>query len=404
MLKKNDTIQFILIILMLIGLFSSRALLSVTSVGVLLFFLNGKKDKKTLQITVTASLLLIAPVVSSFFFSTDKQQWWRVVAEKMPLLSLGLGFSYLDISLKRYKQLSWFLSAFVFIGTIYTSTYYVTHFHQVNEAYLQASVLPTLLDSNHIHFSWLVVLTILLILKIQSHASDSERKVSLALIIWFIFFLHLLAAKTGLILLYLVFFILLISFFKRNPKKIISFLVIAFFIIAAALTFIPTFQNRIKFIRWDLENYSTGNFLPGLSDGNRWLSIKAGYFVFQQHPLTGTGFGDIKKDTDQFIQSTQPQIPVEERFLPLNQWIIYAAGSGIIGILFFTAGIILFLLLLIKTKNIFSNLTALVLIGPLFIDDTLETQFGIFIFIFFIFWMRYSFISGHKDKQLNDGK
>ena len=68
-----------------------------------------------------------------------------------------------------------------------------------------------------------------------------------------------------------------------------------------------------------------------------------------------------------------------ERFLPTNQWLIYSAGSGLLGVLCFSIGLIL-LLQPLFSKNIFSVVLITVLILPLITDDSFEGQFGVSVF------------------------
>jgi hypothetical protein len=125
--------------------------------------------------------------------------------------------------------------------------------------------------------------------------------------------------------------------------------------------------------------------MPGYNDAARWQSIKAGYRITKENPLTGVGFGDILSSVDQWHKTNHPESFAYERFLPANEWLVYGAGSGWPGLICFTAGLFL-LLYTTTTKNIWSILLSLTSFIPFLIDDTFEGQYGVVILAFIAFF------------------
>jgi O-antigen ligase len=180
--------------------------------------------------------------------------------------------------------------------------------------------------------------------------------------------------------------------YKQGSHKIPA-LVILFLLIAApfaAYKFSPTFKNRIDYIRYDYSYYSQGNYIEGLSDGNRVLSVKAGLSVFTNNIFTGAGFGDVKQQTNEWYDANHPQMKEYERMLPSSEWLLYACAGGILAaIIFITA-----LLLLFFYKSMIHDISwwIFITICSLFFlyEVSLEGQFGVFVFVFFLWWWRQS--------------
>jgi O-antigen ligase len=378
----------LMVIIMMTSLFVSRALLSISSVAIVAFSLFNINEKRLKQLFV-ATALIILPVVVSGLWSDNKEEWWRALEVKVPLIAVGLGIAAATISLKEWRMVVLILLAFVTLGTLWSTYQLIANYNSVLANYLKAKVTPTPLDDDHIRFSWLVVLTCLLSIKsLANTSSKSIRTLIVITVCWLVIYLHILAAKTGLICLYISALILTINYIIEKKKWLVGGIALAAIItfpIVAVLT-IPTLRNRFQYVVYDFNNYSKGNFIPGLSDGARVLSLKAGWSITKHHPLTGVGFGDMKAAVRDWHQTYQPTSFEYEKFLPLNEWLFYGTGSGLFGIISFTVGIPMLLSMIWKT-GIIEKAIAVVLLIPLITDDTLESQFGVVIFIFVLMWL-----------------
>jgi hypothetical protein len=63
-----------------------------------------------------------------------------------------------------------------------------------------------------------------------------------------------------------------------------------------------------------------GNYTEGLSDAPRVLSFKAGGSIVQQHPLLGTGAGDVLHDAEEWYAEHAGFLKPYERLLPSNEY------------------------------------------------------------------------------------
>jgi O-antigen ligase len=388
---------------MFTGLLISRAVLSM---ALILFVVNGivagKEKIKTIfndRLYISMLLLFSVPLVTGLW-STDIKSWWRATEVKLPLVLLPIGFAALSgIKKEHYEWLSRLFILLMLCGTFWSMAQYISNSDTIDESYLRAKVIPTPFDRNHIYFSFTLTVAVLVLYKLFSQAAKRSWKILYIIIIaWFAVYLHILAAKTGLLFFYLTAAVIIIKIifqnilYKQGSHKIPA-LVILFLLIAApfaAYKFSPTFKNRIDYIRYDYSYYSQGNYIEGLSDGNRVLSVKAGLSVFTNNIFTGAGFGDVKQQTNEWYDANHPQMKEYERMLPSSEWLLYACAGGILAaIIFITA-----LLLLFFYKSMIHDISwwIFITICSLFFlyEVSLEGQFGVFVFVFFLWWWRQS--------------
>ena len=374
------------IILLLIAFFTSRAALSFISALTILLLFKKDFDKKIIKQFFIASTFIIAPVAVSGLWSSNINEWWQLFINKLLLITIGAGILSLQLSFKQIKIIIWVLTVLVLLASGWSIWQYIINKQLIEQSYLVAKVIPVWLDDDHIRFSWLIVLTIILMcwqLNIQSNSIEKIFGYTTLLLLFA--FLHFMAARTGLLCLYVALIVFFFYFlWKRKTRKYaITFFIATTTIIILAFYTLPTLKNRMQYVVWDVKQFTNNNYLQGSADGGRWLSIKAGFNVGVMKPFAGVGFGDIRNETFKWYDVYYPNTLATERFLPHSEWMVYFAGSGLMGMIFFTIGLWLLYNYFFK-KNIFSFAVAVVLLIPLITDDTLEGQYGITIFSFVI--------------------
>lgn len=377
------------LVLVCAGLVFSRAILSIASVLVLVPLFFSLTDRKLNEKILVAVGLLLLPVLVSGFWSDDLLEWWNTVSVRIPLLTM-LGCFAVSLPRKRWLLVAGVYLAAVALGCIWSLLQYALDPIAIQESYLRAKVLPTLADKDHVRFSWMVAIAILLCVRCYAFVQvNIYRNVLLILAAFFVVYLHILAAKTGLLCLYACVFLywLHLLFVRRQWKK--GLIILAAVIIAAAIAYqtLPTLRNRVQYIRYDFSFYSKGVFEPGLNDAPRLLSIKAGYDLMRENPVKGVGFGDIRSSIHAWHDQHHPQSLSYERFLPANEWMVYGAGGGWPGMLCFTAGLLL-LLYTTASRKIISVLLSVTAFIPFVTDDTLEGQLGVVILGFIAFFVQ----------------
>ena len=381
------------LLLLFAGLLLSRALVSFASVMIVVPFLFERKIHVFQKEYLLAIALIIAPVLISGLWSDDKTLWWNSLSVKLPLLTMMLGISAVYISVERWRKLSYAYIIIVSLGCAWSAGQYLLNASAIEASYLKAKVLPTPADEDYVRFSWMVAIAIFLGFK--NFLAETEKRVQfiiLILILCLVIYLHILAAKTGLLCLYsgAVIYLLHLFFIEKKWKSALFVILLISATILIAYSILPTLRNRVQYVLYDFSLYSSGSTAPGYNDAARWLSLKAGYAITKEHPLTGVGFGDILASVEHWHAKKNPAGFGYERFRPACEWLVYSAGSGLLGMFCFSAGIFLLLF-----RNHSNSLLSLILpitgLLPLLTDDTLEGQFGVILLAFIVFFGQQKF-------------
>ena len=273
------------------------------------------------------------------------------------------------------------------IGCTWSIWHYIADPASMEAAYLKAKVLPTPTDNDHIRFSWMVVTAILLGIHCLEYIRRWQRFILIVLMLLLTAYLHLLAARTGLICLYAAIFTCCCYqlFIRKKWKTGLLIIIVAIAAAWVAYQTMPTLRNRVQYVLYDLQINNSQNPSPGYNDGARMLSIRAGYELAKENPSAGVGFGDLRAAINNWHEQHHPESLAYERFLPANEWMVYAAASGWPGMICFTAG--LFLLLYNCTRrNMVSIALSVSAIIPFIADDSLEGQSGVILLSFIVFF------------------
>jgi O-antigen ligase len=384
------------IALMLLGLFQGRALVSIGMFVLAAMVLITPVALTLVQLRrqwwVWGLLLLFAVPLVSGLWSTDGAEWWARCRVKLPLLLLPLVFVTMIVQRQAYVWLGVLYVALLTIGSQWSMEQYFANKTGTNEAYLRAGVIPTLFDNDHVRFSWAVVIGILLVVKMVWLEKIVHygwvRWLLNGMALWLIVFLHILSAKTGLLCLYLSAFIIGIFFIIRMRKRWLGIALLLGLAAAPVVAYytVPTFRNRVHYIRYDFGHYSQGNFKPWFPDGTRVLSLKAGKEIIEKNKWTGVGYGDVWGEMNRWYDKHYPDIKGENRLYPGGQWMMYGAGAGLPAMLVFVVSVLL--PLFNKAMRYDASWWALNA-SACFIflyEVNLESQFGVFLYAFFILW------------------
>ncbi|MEO6613059.1 MAG: O-antigen ligase family protein [Chitinophagaceae bacterium] len=396
---RRTPVIFGLLVCMLVSLFFSRALLSIsmmTFVAVSFFHPAVKEQFRqffTSPLLWGMSLLFFVPLLSGLW-SNNQQAWLETLQVKLPLLFLPLAFAApFNFSAKQGEGLAYVFIGTVTVATIWSLFHYAANPTAVNEGYLKAKMLLTPLENDHVRFSWMVSVAILTAMAML-YAKRSSRIVLLLLsfvLLWLIVFLHLLAARTGLFSFYII--LLVVSgwliYKKMKWRYGISLLALLIALPFLAYQFMPTFKNRVKYFNYDLGYLKKTNYLPGANDAVRVISLKAGYGIIKEYPAKGVGFGDVFTETKKWYNIHYPQMVEQDRIYPSSEWLIYGAACGIGGLLVFSVIMIIPFFVRTHTGLAWVILNLIAAAGFLF-DIGLEVQFGVFIYSFVILcWWKY---------------
>ncbi len=376
---------------MLLGLLCSRALLSMSMIVLIaggLLQINQQKPTVFLKhpLVWMGAMLFFIPFISGWW-SDDLEEWWRRCQKKLPLFLLPIAFlCYPALRKQHFIRLSWLFIVLIAVGCCWSIGQYMADYQTITEGYLRAKVIPTPFDNNHHWFSYAVVIAILLLVDLPKlNSNTSGKAVTYLSVLFFISYLHVLAAKTGLACLYLAIAIRIIAwlFQPAERKKAIVLLLVLILAPVVAYFTIPTFKNRIQYIRYDVNEMLKGNQTRELNDGARLRSIKAGWAIYQTDKIKGVGMGDMMPLTQEWYNKIQPPLQPWERLMPSSEWMIYPMSAGIAGwIAIALAAILPFFAL----KSITGKTIACLSVFICTYDTPLESQFSVMIFSFPLLW------------------
>lgn len=391
--RTRQNILFLTLLAMELCLFVSRASLSMAMGAFLAATLVYRDIGGQLRTFVRSpllagmALLFLVPLVSGLW-SADKDTWLDVLRVKLPLLLFPLAFAGAwQLSPKQWRYVGYTFLLLLLVTSAASFVFYLQNLQAVHEGYLKAKVITTPLENDHVRYSWLVACGALLCL-FMIHKREAPRlnAVFAVLGLWFTVFLHVLAARTGVLALYIVLltYIGWIAFRKSKRAGLMGIGVLVALPLVAWLA-LPTFQNRIAYFLYDIGHVKEQVYLPGSNDGNRARSLRAGWSILQQHPL-GVGAGDVQHEANRWYEAHVPGIVPVDQIYPSSEWLVYGAMAGWIGVIVFTAVMLLPLFLKGVKHRLFWVLLNGITAFSLLFDVGLEVQYGVFLYAFLVLW------------------
>jgi hypothetical protein len=178
-----------------------------------------------------------------------------------------------------------------------------------------------------------------------------------------------------------VFYLLLMV---KKSKWVTRLIIVLIAMPIAAWFLFPTFQNRIRYNLYDISNAVENRYIPGASDGNRIVSLKAGCYILKEHPF-GVGTDVIDK-AYQWYDENLPQMPDNQKLDPSSEPLMYAGFAGWIGLILFGAIMLAPFFQKVKRNYFFWLALNFAMAFSLLFDIGLEVQFGVFIYAFVVLW------------------
>jgi O-antigen ligase len=240
--------------------------------------------------------------------------------------------------------------------------------------------------NDHIAFSTAVAVSVAWIVYYLPSIPVRWERIALGILAAFFgVYLHVLAAKTGLIALYIFLFGLIIHQSRRNLKMGMLFFILLIASFMAAVALVPTLRERLTYSYVTWRSYRMGERHGIYSDANRIISYNVALRSIAAHPLAGSGAGDVLHDMRDGYQKWYPEVPAEEVLWPHNQWLTCAMAAGIPAALLFTLWLVAPLRRIKRGREgAFFLIVWTMLLVPLMVDPFLEVQFGVAVFLIFL--------------------
>ncbi|MEI8279837.1 MAG: O-antigen ligase family protein [Bacteroidota bacterium] len=333
----------------------------------------------------------------SYFWSDNIPFWGDRLQVKLPFLILPLAFAFLPgFSLKQLRIFT-VCVAFVLLGGVaYSLSFYLKDPGSFLAEYKVSHVIPTPAKNDHIRFSLTIALFTIWCVGFWPHLVSRAIKWFIGIIIAiFSIYIHILAAKSGLLVWYFSAAAFCSYLIYKKQSRIIGISVTTGMIVATflAISFIPTLKERIGYMHYTYNVYNQGNVSGDYGDIGRIVSYDIALKEIKEHPVIGVGAGDILDAMKQGYDKWYPQIKDEQRLVPHNEFMTVALGCGIPTAILFLIWVLAPLSLVKRGRqSFFFFITWMGLLLSLMVEPMLEVQFGVFVYLFFLLWQRHTLL------------
>ena len=351
----HRSLFFFLLLLFIACIFFSKYILSLSIFGLLALCFVKIDFNKTVKIKWRNTLVSgfssmirnpILMAVSLTFFLTllsgiisdNSKSWLHMIKMHLPFLAIPFVFvNHHHISKNEFKWLHYFFIICCLISSAIVSIQYGLNFDSITEGIGKGKSLPV--PHSPPHYSILISFGFLSgLLSLGAEKEKINRiLISLACILLFLF-LHFLAARAGLLAVYLgllVFGIQKVYLKQRWAFGVTLLVLVGLFPILAYYT-IQGFQKKVDYTIYDAKMRLKGEG-QSYSDSERLMSIQAGLQVFKKYPLLGSGVGDLKPAMERAYDKLDFEISLNKN--PHNQFVYMLAGYGLIGLAIFLVSI-----------------------------------------------------------------
>ena len=329
---------------LIVGLFFSRALISIATV---LLFVNAlfNKDIKANFLrywnnkpALAFSLIFLLAIFSGLFSenTTTWFEWVRIKATYFILPFAILGIPALHK--KQYYGLLYFFFFVTIVACLWWGGNYYLNFTEYTDAYGRGGSMET--GIIYVRFSLFTAFGIVIggFLWWEKFVLRYKwERILIAIGTVFLFvFLHILAVRTGLFALYNTLFLTVCYWIVKQRKWLIGglALVAMFAFPVVAYQTVPSLKKKIEYMRYDLELYFRNDSKAMTSDYRRLISIENGIRVGKENSvLVGSGIGDLRDEMNRLYDLERPNI--DKKLLPHNQWIFIFAAYGLVGLVVF---------------------------------------------------------------------
>lgn len=389
---------------MLVGFLTSRVLLSAATVAFGVNALIGTKPSDWFKNKWwVVGLIWVGIYVISGLWSNNIPQWSERVSVKLPIVILPLAFAMLPrFSVRQLRFFTISCAIIFFCSMLYSLSFLLADPAYYIDQYRVSKVLPTPAEHDYIRYSLSIALFIVWCIYILKYFKKSAVK-------WFIrvtiillsLYIHVIAVKTGILVLYLfVFMYALYYTFSRKPFTGLIILALIILSPVVAYKYIPTFEQKIDYFEYSWKVFGEGRYDSDYSDIGRLVSYDIALKLLPDYWVAGTGMGDMHDVMRTGYQKWHPNVPEYQQLKPHNQFLIVALGCGIPALFVFIFWIFYPLKWVRKSRDGFFMFAFWVLMFvPLMVEPFLELQFGIYLYLFYILLMAHSvrnFDESHK--------
>lgn len=395
------------------------------TMGVSLFLPVFPKAVPPVIVLMTLSWLIDAPFVRNFRLVVKERERWLLVSfsllyfiyliclsysenlkygvedleTKLSLLIFPVILSTQDREILTRKEGFRILISFVsgcFIGSLLLlgHSWYNEAWNKIPEAFYYGN-LSWFFHSTYLSMYLVFAVAIIawMIIFRKRRLKPIVKILLLVLSIYFLLLIVLLSSKAGLISLIVVslFFSSILIIKKRNWITGVTILITSLLTLYLGLLFFPLASLRIITAR---RSVSQANVLKSSrveSTAERIHIWRAGWEIVKEHPLTGTGTGDVKDELLIKYRKNNIKPAYEKRLNAHNQYLQTFIATGIFGFLALLLMIFLPVISSFRREQFLYLIFLLIFALNIMFESMLEVQAGVVFYAFFnsfLFWTR----------------
>lgn len=397
LLKSYEYRLYFLVCFTIVGLVSSRAVMSIGVVALfanllLDFALNPQNLKTAVPNFIqqkklfSLSFIFFACLVA-LSYSSQKTIGFNFLLNKLPLLVIPLAFS----NLKNFGQAAYQFLLQFFVATLLLSSFVVLYYYFQDSAQANNSIKmgkAIWVPFNHIRYNVMLVfafITSIYLLSITNKEQIFKRILYFTTALYLFILIHFLSVRSGLLVLYISLLVSLLYYVFSQKKYLLASVALLGMVLLPILSYhyIESFRNKINYSKYDYQQFKANN-ISGNSDSRRIVSYQVAWQLIKGNMPFGLGTGSLQTEMNSYYSKHFPELKTEDRIAPHNQYMFTLLDYGVLGLLALLATIFYPILALKnRSKNSLYVLFWLCCTIPLLIDISLEMQIGITFFALF---------------------
>lgn len=260
--------------------------------------------------------------------------------------------------------------------------HYAQHRAFYDQMVLESKPIPLYSNVYHIEFAVMVGVVVLLMLYgLLNHRIESKesRRWLMAALLVLVVCMHVLGARTGLVMLYLGGGLMAVQYARNRPKWLLRGSVIGL-VLSLGLLMLPSVQNRMNNTWVDLKTTFSGGDVTHQSFGQRWVAWNTACALLGKGEMVYGGYG---VGTDEVMKTAYDQGGVElaerHRIGVHNQWLEGALQSGWISMALILCAGFLALMNVKSGQPVNGSAVWLALVVAMMFESLMERQAGILV-------------------------
>jgi O-antigen ligase len=323
------------------GLLASRALVALSPVaGVVAALLNpalGHSFARWSRLrTVWAPAALYGLLLLSGFYTHEWAVWRHETFRLLPWLGVPLAFG-VAVPLSRRERFGiglWYVGGTALVG-LATLGQYFGRAEAANESFGIGHSMPSVTGIFHIHFGLMLALAAFfaVLLRRSSQATPLLKLALAAAAVICVATLHLLAYRTGLLVLYSMALLDVLRLLLRR-RLLLGLLALVLLVLVPWVAYetLEPVQQRVHASYWDLLQFQQGHDINHYSLSRRIAAWHNALSVAGRHPWLGVGPADAYQAMMEQYNRVDFGLLPENRVMIHNQYLHQLVGGGLLGL------------------------------------------------------------------------